>query len=91
MTEPLVAQHGDLVRLKSGGPAMTVEFVSHDQLGTVWFDGATLCRGDFKVSSLEAMPEPVVIHWYPDPHHARTLAAFDRLKRKGPLVADFHR
>lgn len=48
---------GDVVRLKSGGPAMTIEFVNADgrvpRAMCIWFDGSTTKSGEFLLSSLE--------------------------------------
>ncbi len=48
---------GDVVKLKSGGPKMTVTVVG-DRLGTAtvwctWFDGTKKFDGDFPPSALE--------------------------------------
>ena len=51
---------GDLVQLKSSGPAMTVYEVSRSGLHVKcqWFDGAKLEEGDFAMISLQlAEPE----------------------------------
>jgi uncharacterized protein YodC (DUF2158 family) len=48
---------GDVVKLKSGGPAMTVEVVTKATEGhlvrCVWFDGAEAKRGTFPAAALE--------------------------------------
>ena len=49
---------GDIVRLKSGGPAMTVS--SEESGGAFlcqWFDAATFGEGSFKPESLELAKE----------------------------------
>jgi uncharacterized protein YodC (DUF2158 family) len=48
---------GDVVQLKSGGPAMTVESttsLSGSGVKCVWFDGAELKLGHFAPTSLKA-------------------------------------
>lgn len=52
---------GDIVRLKSGGPDMTVdkepfEFAP-DKVWCVWFSGKKRERGDFPRAGLELVPE----------------------------------
>lgn len=53
---------GDVVKLKSGGPRMTIEEIGdyspmgsagHDQAKCVWFEGAKRMRGAFEFSTLE--------------------------------------
>lgn len=47
---------GDLVRLKSGGPLMTVVYVDNDgetQIGCVWFRNGEECRGSYPPETLE--------------------------------------
>jgi uncharacterized protein YodC (DUF2158 family) len=48
---------GQLVALKSGGPAMTVETVS-EVVTCLWFEGGALRGGTFRASSLVALPVP---------------------------------
>lgn len=53
---------GDIVRLKSGGPRMTVESVSTSQpTGTrvaqcLWFEGDTRHQNEFALQALEVAP-----------------------------------
>jgi uncharacterized protein YodC (DUF2158 family) len=49
-------QAGDTVRVKSGGPKMTVESVQDTAVTTVWFDGTKLCREKFTEALLEDAP-----------------------------------
>jgi uncharacterized protein YodC (DUF2158 family) len=44
---------GDTVRLKSGGPLMTVEILEEGTAHCVWFNGTTAIRGGFPVAALE--------------------------------------
>jgi uncharacterized protein YodC (DUF2158 family) len=48
---------GDVVQLKSGGPAMTIEVVTKTTEGVivrcVWFDSAEAKRGTFPAATLE--------------------------------------
>jgi uncharacterized protein YodC (DUF2158 family) len=47
----------DLVRLKSGGPVMTVKDYSEKRptyVRTVWFEGSKAMRGAFPEATLEA-------------------------------------
>lgn len=46
---------GDVVRLKSGGPRMTVDWVDTER-GTItcsWFDGETRNQAEFGLKSVE--------------------------------------
>jgi len=44
---------GDTVKLKSGGPAMTVEKVNGDTVACAWFDSAKLRReGKFRAAMI---------------------------------------
>lgn len=43
---------GDKVRLKSGGPVMTVTLIGAYTIRCMWFDGYTLRSGDFPVDAL---------------------------------------
>ena len=47
---------GDLVRLKSGGPLMTVDSLFEDWEAVTaecfWFEGTTIKRNRFKITSL---------------------------------------
>ena len=45
---------GDVVRLKSGGPRMTVEEIEEDEIVTcTWFEKNELIRGTFKKLTLK--------------------------------------
>lgn len=49
---------GDLVRLKSGGPDMTVtrtENTQKDEIGVMWFDRAELHKGWFSPDALDVV------------------------------------
>lgn len=49
---------GDIVKLKSGGPDMTVKTVFTDgDLGTQWFAGKKLEYGRFPLGSLQNVPK----------------------------------
>lgn len=47
---------GDVVRLKSGGPRMTVESVA-GLISCAWFAGCHAKRGFFDLDMLEPIPE----------------------------------
>ncbi len=59
-------QVGDTVRLKSGGPLMTITEMgrraSKPSIGCTWFDGAKKCEGDFPAEALEAAEKPKPAH-----------------------------
>ena len=49
---------GDIVRLKSGGPAMTVqEVLGESRFRCQWFGGRKLESGVFPIQSLVAAPD----------------------------------
>lgn len=52
---------GDLVKLKSGGPTMTVEAITKETAGAtvrcVWFDDADFKRGIFPAATLEKVED----------------------------------
>ncbi len=51
---------GDIVKLKSGGPDMTVtrtENTQNDDIGVMWFDKAELQKGWFSVDALDMVQE----------------------------------
>lgn len=51
---------GDIVKLKSGGPDMTVtrtENTQNDDIGVMWFDKAELHKGWFSVDALDMVQE----------------------------------
>lgn len=49
-----VVQVGETVRLKSGGPAMTVQLVANDEsmVYCTWFEGESLKTGAFSLKTL---------------------------------------
>ncbi len=52
---------GDTVRLKSGGPQMTVNSIEDNVIKCQWFDGNNLKEGVFHKDQLEVEPdEPYV-------------------------------
>ena len=59
---------GDIVRLKSGGPKMTVTALAEDQASCTWFDrNGKRHDGAFAVATVEAFvprpPEPPKKDW----------------------------
>jgi uncharacterized protein YodC (DUF2158 family) len=55
-------KEGDLVRLKSGGPVMTVEELYDEDLSCVWFEKVgnkqVMQRGSFRPSVLDKAQKP---------------------------------
>ncbi|WP_202909586.1 YodC family protein [Alkalilacustris brevis] len=51
---------GDVVQLKSGGPAMTVSKVEGDICHCAWFIGSDLKHGMFSAATLEPYEAPSV-------------------------------
>ena len=52
---------GDVVRLKSGGPAMTLDFIvepSETHAMCSWFEGSKVQRRTFALASLQAHTTP---------------------------------
>jgi uncharacterized protein YodC (DUF2158 family) len=49
---------GDVVVLKSGGPKMTVDKISGNEVQCVWFEGANQKYGAFPPNALKAY-EPI--------------------------------
>ena len=51
---------GDIVRLKSGGPVMTVESVNQGKTKArcVWMKNETPMERTFSIAALEAAPQP---------------------------------
>lgn len=51
-----------VVRLKTGGPFMTVEDMGRTDgaVECVWFSGETVCRDAFHYSALELLPDSVL-------------------------------
>ena len=50
MTQQFIS--GDVVKMKSGGPEMTVEEVINDRVHCSWFDKNTLIEKDFNINLL---------------------------------------
>jgi uncharacterized protein YodC (DUF2158 family) len=50
-------KEGDRVRLKSGGPVMTVESISAQGAFCIWFEGPQRHQGMFKLLTLEPAPQ----------------------------------
>jgi uncharacterized protein YodC (DUF2158 family) len=48
---------GDLVRLKSGGPVMTIRWVAEGDAYCEWFDGAKITGHRFALAALVADAE----------------------------------
>jgi len=44
---------GDVVRLKSNGPAMTIDEIAGTQAHCVWFNGTVLSSGYFEMAALD--------------------------------------
>lgn len=53
-------KEGDVVRLKSGGPSMTVELIDETtlQISCVWIDKGKQQRGNFAPATLMKVPDP---------------------------------
>ena len=49
---------GDTVRLKSGGPVMTVDWVGEDKARCVWMKDETPMTHKFSIAALEAAKPP---------------------------------
>jgi uncharacterized protein YodC (DUF2158 family) len=47
---------GDLVKLRSGSPSMTIDGTSGSRYTCVWFDGAAFQRQTLDQASLERVP-----------------------------------
>lgn len=47
---------GDTVRLKSGGPQMTVACVGPQNVDCVWFDGSLQKHAFFPIATIEPAP-----------------------------------
>ncbi|MEN5361945.1 YodC family protein [Brevundimonas intermedia] len=46
-------QAGDVVRMKSGGPKMTISWIENGDAYCEWFDGAANKGAKFSLTSLE--------------------------------------
>ena len=44
---------GDVVQLKSGGEAMTIEEIDDDDISCVWFEGKRVQRATFVAATLK--------------------------------------
>ena len=51
---------GDVVQLKSGGEAMTIEEIDSDDISCVWFEGKRTQRGTFVAATLKKYVQPPV-------------------------------
>jgi uncharacterized protein YodC (DUF2158 family) len=54
----MIFRVGELVKLKSDGPKMTVEHIGGDMVTCVWFDGSKLSRSTFSEVLLEDAGKP---------------------------------
>lgn len=58
---------GDVVQLKSGGPAMTVNAkTTANLIEAVWFNGVNFESADFHAGSLQRMTKSLVDGWKPE-------------------------
>ena len=57
----MIFQDGDVVKLKSGGPRMTVEGYEDDLVICVWFEGTERKSATFKEATLQnwVAPNPI--------------------------------
>jgi len=51
---------GDVVQLKSGGEAMTIEEMDGDDISCVWFEGKRIQRATFVAATLKKYVRPPV-------------------------------
>jgi uncharacterized protein YodC (DUF2158 family) len=51
---------GDVVQLKSGGEAMTIEEIDDDDISCVWFEGKRVERATFVAATLKKYVRPSV-------------------------------
>ena len=55
---------GDVVKLKSGGPEMTVEVIADNTVSCIWFDKSKLCKRDFLEDNLvEGSAREIIVRW----------------------------
>lgn len=45
---------GDTVKLKSGGPVMTIKWINGDEVACAWFDGKKPLSQEFELATLRA-------------------------------------
>ena len=66
---------GDLVRIRSGGPLMTVNAIKGDQVVTIWAtEDGRMSSGTFDVTNLTKLREPPVLS---NPAFDRAVRVFD--------------
>ena len=71
VTQSTPLQTGELVALKSGGPAMTITALSGDCAYCVWFNQNEQRQGTFALNTLERISEAAVHHFMPASNEAR--------------------
>lgn len=49
---------GDLVKLKSGGPVMTVDNIVHRTVNCIWFEGKDIKGYSFGIDTIEIYTPP---------------------------------